>query len=103
MDKYFKVAEDLEDGSSFFKPPGDLDKNFEAMTSTSNNVMQYIESIQSGTKSEGPTSGGGVKFVTFDELKSMVYSGYNIIKATYYKHFNMIEVTFDIPSRARSR
>ena len=101
MDKYFKVAEDLEDGSSFFNPPGDLDKNFEAMTS--NDVMQYIESIQSGAKTKGPTSGGGVKFVTFDELKSMVDSGYNIIKATYYEHFNMIEVTFDIPSRARSR
>lgn len=101
MDKYFKVAEDLEDGSSFFKPPGDLDKSFGAKPS--DNVMQYIKSIQSGTKTEGPTSGGGVKFVTFDELKSMVDSGYNIIKVTYYEHFQKFEVEFDIPSKPRTR
>ena len=65
--------------------------------------MQYIESIQSGTKTEGPTSGGGVKFVTFDELKSMVDSGYNIIKVTYYEHFQKFEVEFDIPSKPRTR
>ncbi len=101
MDKYFKVAEDLEDGSSFFKSSSDLDKSFGAKPS--DNVMQYIKSIQSGTKTEGPTSGGGVKFVTFDELKSMVDSGYNIIKVTYYEHFQKFEVEFDIPSKPRTR
>ena len=42
-------------------------------------------------------------YVSFDRLKEMVSEGYNIIKASYFEQMNMIEVTFDIPYKSKTR
>ena len=41
--------------------------------------------------------------ISFDRLKEMVNEGYNIIKASYFEQMNMIEVTFDVPYKSKTR
>ena len=91
----FKTAGDLEDNNSF--------KFSESKTVTDDEIKSYIASIQSGVRTYGSVSGGGVMFVSFDRLKDMVNSGYNIIRANYFENTKMIEVEFDVPVNHKSR
>ena len=59
--------------------------------------------MATGKRSEGLTVGGATMFVSFDRLKEMVNEGYNIIKASYFEQMNMIEVTFDVPYKSKTR
>lgn len=122
----FKPAGDLGTDNSFkssdgkpqvsgmnngFYNPGDLDNeqknnsfNFsETKTVTADEIKSYIASVQSGVRTYGSVSGGGVMFVSFDRLKDMVNNGYNIIRANYFENMKMIEVEFDIPANHKSR
>ena len=91
----FKTAGDLEDNNSF--------KFSESKTVTDDEIKSYIASIQSVVRTYGSVSGGGVMFVSFDRLKDMVNSGYNIIRANYFENTKMIEVEFDVPVNHKSR
>lgn len=127
MDKYFKPAGNLEgngtnDMNNVFyipgdlgdkpiediKPAGDLENNnsfkfSETKTVTDDEIKSYIASVQSGVRTYGSVSGGGVMFVSFDRLKDMVNNGYNIIRANYFENMKMIEVEFDVPINNKSR
>lgn len=125
MDKYFKPAGNLEgngtnDMNNGFYIPGDLGgdikpaKNSEDIKNnsfkfsgnkneTADEIKNYIANVQSGVKTHGTVSGGGIILVTFDKLKDMVNNGYNIIRANYFEQMKMIEVEFDVPVNNRSR
>ncbi|MGM9876645.1 MAG: hypothetical protein ACI310_05405 [Bacilli bacterium] len=127
MDKYFKPTGNLEGNGTndmnngFYipgdlgdkpigdiKPAGDLENNnsfkfSENKTVTDDEIKSYIASVQSGVRTYGSVSGGGVMFVSFDRLKDMVNNGYNIIRANYFENMKMIEVEFDVPANYKSR
>ena len=119
MSNYFKVPGNIEEKAntdSFFHKPGDLNKesngnNFfhkpddlnNKTASSAEEINKFISEVATGKRSEGLTIGGATMFVNFDRLKEMVNEGYNIIKASYFEQMNMIEVTFDIPYKSKTR
>lgn len=119
MSNYFKAPENLEEKTNtgdFFHKPGDLNKesngnnffhkpdNLDNKTvSSAEEINKFISEVATGKRSEGLTIGGATMFVSFDRLKEMVNEGYNIIKASYFEQMNMIEVTFDIPYKSKTR
>lgn len=108
MNNYFKSAGDLiqEDSrSNYFKPAGDISNSVENITyiNSTEDIKEYLKRIQSGKKNYGPTLEGGRMFVSLDQLKQMVYDGYNIISANYFEQIQMIEVEFDLPTKSKTR
>ena len=104
MNNYFKAPGNLEEKPNtgdFFHKPGDLENK--SKVETSEEIKKYLSEISTGKKTEGLTIGGAKMFVSFDRLKEMVNEGYNIIKASYFEQMNMIEVTFDIPYKSKTR
>ena len=123
MSDYFKAPENLEEktntgdffhkpgdlnkesnnNNSFFYTPNDLDSSANKTVSSAEEINKFISEVATGKRSEGLTIGGATMFVSFDRLKEMVNEGYNIIKASYFEQMNMIEVTFDIPYKSKTR
>lgn len=122
MSNYFKAPENLEEktntgdffhkpgdlnkesnNNSFFYTPNDLDSSANKTVSSAEEINKFINEVATGKRSEGLTIGGATMFVSFDRLKEMVNEGYNIIKASYFEQMNMIEVTFDIPYKSKTR
>ncbi len=122
MSNYFKVPENLEEktntgdffhkpgdlnkesnNNSFFYTPNDLDSSANKTVSSAEEINKFINEVVTGKRSEGLTIGGATMFVSFDRLKEMVNEGYNIIKASYFEQMNMIEVTFDVPYKSKTR
>lgn len=107
-DSFFHKPGDLNkesNGNSFFHKPNNLDNNVKKTISLSSaeEINKFISEVATGKRSEGLTVGGATMFVNFDRLKEMVNEGYNIIKASYFEQMNMIEVTFDIPYKSKTR
>lgn len=107
-DSFFHKPGDLNkesNGNSFFHKPNNLDNNVKKTISLSSaeEINKFISEVATGKRSEGLTIGGATMFVNFDRLKEMVNEGYNIIKASYFEQMNMIEVTFDIPYKSKTR
>ena len=118
-DNSFKAPGNIEEKAntdSFFHKPGDLNKesngnNFfhkpdnlnNKIVSSAEEINGFINEVATGKRSEQPTVGGATMFVNFDRLKEMVNEGYNIIKASYFEQMNMIEVTFDVPYKSKTR
>ena len=107
-DSFFHKPGDLNkesNGNSFFHKPNNLDNNVKKTISLSSaeEINGFINEVATGKRSEGLTVGGATMFVSFDRLKEMVNEGYNIIKASYFEQMNMIEVTFDIPYKSKTR
>lgn len=122
MSNYFKVPGNIEEkqntgdffhkpgdlnkesnDNSFFYTPNDLDSSANKTLSSAEEINKFISEVATGKRSEGLTIGGATVFVNFDRLKEMVNEGYNIIKASYFEQMNMIEVTFDIPYKSKTR
>ena len=122
MSNYFKAPENLEEktntgdffhkpgdlnkesnNNSFFYTPNDLDSSANKTVSSAEEINKFISEVATGKRSEGLTIDGATMFVSFDRLKEMVSEGYNIIKASYFEQMNMIEVTFDIPYKSKTR
>ena len=124
MSDYFKVPGNLEEKTntnSFFHKPGDLNKEtnnnsfFYTPNDLDNNdkktmsllsaeeINKFINEVATGKRSEGLIVGDATMFVSFDRLKEMVNEGYNIIRARYFEQMNMIEVTFDVPYKSKTR
>lgn len=122
MSNYFKAPENLEEktntgdffhkpgdlnkesnNNSFFYTPNDLDSSANKTVSSAEEINKFINEVVTGKRSEGLTIGGATMFVSFDRLKEMVNEGYNIIKASYFEQMNMIEVTFDVPYKSKTR
>lgn len=107
-DSFFHKPGDLNkesNGNSFFHKPNNLDNNVKKTISLSSaeEINKFISEVATGKRSEGLTVGGATMFVNFDRLKEMVNEGYNIIKASYFEQMNMIEVTFDVPYKSKTR
>ena len=107
-DSFFHKPEDLNrepNGNNFFHKPNNLDNNVKKTMSLSSaeEINKFINEVVTGKRSEGLTIGGATMFVNFDRLKEMVNEGYNIIKASYFEQMNMIEVTFDVPYKSKTR
>ena len=107
-DSFFHKPGDLNkesNGNSFFHKPNNLDNNVKKTISLSSaeEINKFISEVATGKRSEGLTIGGATMFVNFDRLKEMVNEGYNIIKASYFEQMNMIEVTFDVPYKSKTR
>ena len=107
-DSFFHKPGDLNkesNGNSFFHKPNNLDNNVKKTISLSSaeEINKFISEVATGKRSEGLTIGGATMFVNFDRLKEMVNEGHNIIKASYFEQMNMIEVTFDIPYKSKTR
>ena len=107
-DSFFHKPGDLNkesNGNSFFHKPNNLDNNVKKTISLSSaeEINKFISEVATGKRSEGLTIGGATMFVSFDRLKEMVNEGYNIIKASYFEQMNMIEVTFDVPYKSKTR
>ena len=107
-DSFFHKPGDLNkesNGNSFFHKPNNLDNNVKKTISLSSaeEINKFISEVATGKRSEGLTVGGATMFVSFDRLKEMVNEGYNIIKASYFEQMNMIEVTFDVPYKSKTR
>lgn len=103
MSDYFKVPGNLEEKpntNSFFYTPNDLDNK---TVSSAEEINKFINEVTTGKRSEGLTVAGATMFVSFDRLKEMVNEGYNIIRARYFEQMNMIEVTFDVPYKSKTR
>ena len=122
MSNYFKAPENLEEktntgdffhkpgdlnkesnNNSFFYTPNDLDSSANKTVSSAEEINKFINEVVTGKRSEGLTIGGATMFVSFDRLKEMVNEGYNIIKASYFEQMKMIEVTFDVPYKSKTR
>ena len=106
MSNYFKVPGDLNkesNNNSFFYTPNELDSSANKTVSSAEEINKFISEVATGKRSEGLTVGGATMFVSFDRLKEMVNEGYNIIKASYFEQMNMIEVTFDVPYKSKTR
>lgn len=122
MSNYFKAPENLEEktntgdffhkpgdlnkesnNNSFFYTPNDLDSSANKTVSSAEEINKFINEVATGKRSEGLTIGSATMFVNFDRLKEMINEGYNIIKASYFEQMNMIEVTFDIPYKSKTR
>ena len=122
MSNYFKVPGNIEEkqntgdffhkpgdlnkesnNNSFFYTPNDLDSSANKTLSSAEEINKFISEVATGKRSEGLTIGGATVFVNFDRLKEMVNEGYNIIKASYFEQMNMIEVTFDVPYKSKTR
>lgn len=122
MSNYFKVPGNIEEkqntgdffhkpgdlnkesnDNSFFYTPNDLDSSANKTLSSAEEINKFISEVATGKRSEGLTIGGATVFVNFDRLKEMINEGYNIIKASYFEQMNMIEVTFDIPYKSKTR
>lgn len=122
MSNYFKVPGNIEEkqntgdffhkpgdlnkesnDNSFFYTPNDLDSSANKTLSSAEEINKFISEVATGKRSEGLTIGGATVFVNFDRLKEMVNEVYNIIKASYFEQMNMIEVTFDIPYKSKTR
>ena len=102
-DSFFHKPEDLNrepNGNNFFHKPDNLDNK---TVSSAEEINKFINEVATGKRSEGLTIGGATMFVSFDRLKEMVNEGYNIIKASYFEQMNMIEVTFDVPYKSKTR
>ena len=103
MSNYFKAPENLEEKTNtgdFFHKPDNIDNK---TVSSAEEINKFINEVATGKRSEGLTIGGATMFVSFDRLKEMVNEGYNIIKASYFEQMNMIEVTFDVPYKSKTR
>lgn len=122
MSNYFKVPGNIEEkqntgdffhkpgdlnkesnNNSFFYTPNDLDSSANKTLSSAEEINKFISEVATEKRSEGLTIGGATMFVNFDRLKEMINEGYNIIKASYFEQMNMIEVTFDIPYKSKTR
>ena len=103
---FFHKPGDLKkesNGNNFFYTPNDLDSSANKTVSSAEEINKFISEVATGKRSEGLTVGGATMFVSFDRLKEMVNEGYNIIKASYFEQMNMIEVTFDVPYKSKTR
>ena len=86
---YFKPAGDLpvEDkkDNNYFEPAGDLPSN-KGLEASINEINNYLLSVVSGKRFDyecelGTLCGAGQTIVSFEELKTMVSEGNNIVKA----------------------
>lgn len=102
---YFKSAGDLDNESDkaftpfknpqemvdSFRPAGDLGETI--VGNSKDEIEDYLLSVVSGKKEYENICGGGRTIVSFETLRDMVDSGYNIVSANYINS-DMIEVEY---------
>lgn len=100
MSNYFKAPENLEEKTNtgdFFHKPGDLNKE------SNNNSFFYTPNDLDSSANKTVSSAEEINKFISEVATGKRSEGYNIIKASYFEQMNMIEVTFDIPYKSKTR